>query len=221
MWSSVMDINFWALIVNSALVISGWFISARWAVKQVNVAHDKNRELQNEIIKQTIKDDLYRDFISLYIDIAESINALNYSITNVGLNMCCDERKPDDRVIFGWRELIDKINENYSALGKQMDKLDILLNASADFLPKADEINVIVKDYRHNFSAENAKCLWIVFQANIAGIRIENKPDTKRYEAVSRPVADALTSLNSKLKESAKMIQRMLVMREAASGRCC
>jgi len=220
-----MDINFWSLVVNSALVISGWFISARWAVKQVNIAHDKNRELQNEIMKQAIKDNLYRDFISLYVDIAESINTLVYTLNNVGLNMNCDERQLDKRVVFGWRDLIDKASENYSTLGKQIDKLALLLNASADFLPRSEEINEIVKDFRRNFSAENTKCLWIVFQANIVGIRIENEPDSERYGAVSKPVIEALISLNSKLNESAKIIQRMLVMRgrnlEAAPGRCC
>jgi hypothetical protein len=80
-----MDFDAWTLIINSLLIITGWFISARWAIKQVNIAHHKNRELQNELLQQAMKDNLYKVFISLYSDIMESINCFMLSMQLVSI----------------------------------------------------------------------------------------------------------------------------------------
>jgi hypothetical protein len=209
-----MDFDAWTLIINSLLIIAGWFISARWAIKQVNIAHKKNRELQNELLQQAMKDNLYKEFISLYSDIMESINQLFYAINTVGLNMSCDERKPDECVVFGWRDSMSKVNDGYTALGKAVDKLEIWLDASGEFISSSNVVNRLIEDYKHNFTTVNKSASWIALQANSAGILKYNRPDSKRYEAASKPVLDALDSLKLQLKESAKLAQRYLFTRE-------
>jgi hypothetical protein len=128
--------------------------------------------------------------------------------------MSCDERKPDESIVFGWRDSMNKVNDGYAALGKHVDKLEIWLDASGEFISSSNVVSNLIKDYKHNFTTVNKSASWIVLQANSAGIRKNNRPDTKRYEVASKPVLDALDSLKLQLKESAKLAQRYLFTRE-------
>lgn len=74
----------------------------------------------------------------------------------------------------------------------------------------------LIRDYKNNFTTENNSACWISFQGHAAGILKNNKPNTKRYEAASRPVLDALDNLKLELKESAKISQKYLFTREEA-----
>lgn len=191
-----------------------FFGTPLWAIKQVNIAHEKNRELQNELLQQAMKDNLYKEFISLYADIMESINQLYYAINAVGLNMSFDEHKPDESIVFGWRDLMSKVDNCYAALGRHVDKLEIWLDASGDFISSTNAVYTLITDYKNNFTTVNKSASWLVLQVTSAGILKNKGPDSKRYEVASKPVLEALDSLKLQLKESAKLAQRYLFTRE-------
>ncbi len=206
---SILGYNFLSLIIPSTLTVIGWI----WAVKQVNLAHEKNRELQHEIMKQSIKDSLYKEFVRLYSDIAESIMPLVYDINHVSINMAVDEQKTNSKLTFGWRDLFDKLNQSYAELGKNIDKLEIWLDASSEFIPNSSEIYAIITEYENDFTTANAQGAWPIFQATFAGIISREKPNIKLYQERSRKVVESLMSLRTKLKESAKAVQRYFVTR--------
>jgi hypothetical protein len=87
----------------------------------------------------------------------ESINQLFYAINAVGLNMSCDEHKPDECVVFGWRDLMNKVNDGYAALGRSVDKLEIWLDASGEFLSSSNVVSSLIEDYKHNFTTVNKR----------------------------------------------------------------
>lgn len=201
------DYNLLLLLVPSALTVIGWIFTALWAVKQVNIAHEKNRALQHEILKQSIRDNLFKEFINLYSDVAKSIMDLRNTINFVDLNMTLDEQLNSKKVIFGWRGSIEKINQAYSILCKNIDSLEIWLDASGEYIPNATEIYTIINEVKVNFNS-NA---WLPFQRTLAVIQIKNQPDVKEYRKTSELVVQSLNNVLSGLKENAKTVQKHLV----------
>lgn len=66
----------WSLIIPAVLTVVGWFVAAHWTVKQVNLAYLKNRELQTSMLRQSKKDALAKDFLQIYLKIAQTIGDL-------------------------------------------------------------------------------------------------------------------------------------------------
>lgn len=134
------DYNFWFLIIPSILTVAGWIFTAIWAIKQVSIAHEKNRELQHEILKQSIKNNLSNEFINLCMNITKSIRYLQETVSFVGLNMTIDEQLNSKQITFGWKESIEKMNQAYSVLCRNIDHLEIWLDTASKHIPNANEI---------------------------------------------------------------------------------
>ncbi len=204
--------NLLPLIVPSALTVIGWIFTALWAVKQVNIAHKKNRNLQHEILRQSIKDNLSKEFINLYLDIAKSIIDLRSMLGFVSLNMDLDEQMTNKQITFGWRESFEKINHAYSTLCKNIDHLEIWLDVSSKYIPNSNEIYTVINEFKVNFIAPSART-WFPFQKTLAVIQVRNQPDVKEYRKTGEPVNQSLNSILSNLKENAKIVQKHLVSR--------
>ena len=207
------DYNLWPLIIPSALTIIGWVVTAIWAIKQVSIAHEKNRELQHEILKQSIKDNLSKEFINLCMDITKSIRYLQETVSFVSLNMTIDEQMNSKQITFGWRASIEKINQAYSVLCRNIDHLEIWLDASNEHIPNANEIYAVINNFKLNFFAPNAS-VWFPFQRALSVIQVKNKPDVKEYRSTAEPVEQSLNSILSSLKETAKTVQKHLIAKK-------
>lgn len=214
-----MDPNFLSLIISSVLTIIGWFVAAWWAVKQVNIAHDKNRALQQEILVQAIKDNLYKEFIDLYSDIAESSIGLMYALNMVALNMALDEHKADIKtestLKFGWIDLFDKVNQGYASFTKDVDRLETWLDATSEFMPNSADLYKIIDAYKKDFTMADGRAtnIWSILQTTFAGIRVKNEANIKQYQSAMGPVGQSLINIRSQLKKCAKTVQRCLVTR--------
>jgi hypothetical protein len=102
-------------------------VGAWWAVKQINLAHKKSRQLQQELIARSMKDGLYKQFLEIYSELSASIGDLISELNLLGINLSFDKsavEKFQGEVRGGWLEYLDRVNQAYSKLGKQFFQLE-------------------------------------------------------------------------------------------------
>ena len=134
---------------------------------------------------------------------------LIYAINDAGLHMTLEEKKVGNNVNFGWKSLIDKVNQGYLLFGKQLDKLEIWLNVSSEFVPNSKELYAIIDDYKKNFTMRNNNA-WLKLQTTFMRIQVNDKPDSQEYRTVATPVIESLNNIHTRLKENTKVVYSKL-----------
>lgn len=128
--------------------------------------------------------------------------------------MALDEQVTNKQVTFGWRESIEKINQAYSILSKNIDHLEIWLDASSEYIPNSTEIYIVISEFKVNFTSNT----WLPFQRTLAVIQVKNRPDVKQYRGTGESVDQSLDSTLSSLKENVKQSKNIYLQNIRGEG---
>jgi hypothetical protein len=208
-----VKIEYWSLVIPSILTVVGWFFAAFWVVRQVNLAHAKNRELQTALLKQAKKDTLAKDFIHIYVDLAQTISDLNHFLYHAQINMALEAQRSDGTK-FGWRDAFTKINSSYSTLGRHFDHLRVWLDVYGEQIPNKTQILTVIEKYDSQFTARTRQLdnhPWLLFTSSMAGILSRDKPDIELYNQRATDVGKSLEEIRFDLKEEAKIVEKHLL----------
>ena len=205
--------EWWSLVVPSSLTVIGWFVAAFWVIKQANLAHTKNRELQAAILRQSKKDSLANDFVHIYLDLAQSIRDLSHFLYLAQINMGLETRMGNSSK-FGWREQFNSINSSYSALGRHFDHLRVWLDVYGGQIPNKTGILAVIEKYDSYFTAHTRQKdnhPWLLLQSAMGRMLIRDKPDTELYDERATDVGKRLEEIQSDLKEEVRTVEKHLL----------
>jgi hypothetical protein len=202
-----------SLVIPSSLTVLGWFFAAFWVIKQVNLAHKKNRELQTAILRQSKKDSLAKDFIRIYLDLAQTINDLSQFLYHTQINMGF-EAKMDGSTKFAWREAFSSIYSSYSTLGRHFDHLRVWLDVYGGQIPNKTQILTVIEKFDTQFTSRTTKKdnhPWLLLTSSMARIQSKDEPDVELYDERAIEVGKWLEEIRADLKEEAKTVEKHLL----------
>jgi hypothetical protein len=201
------------LVIPSSLTVLGWFFAAFWVIKQVDLAHKKNRELQTAILRQSKKDSLAKDFIYIYLDLAQTISDLSQFLYHAQINMSL-EANMGGGTKFGWRETFTSINSSYSTLGRHFEHLRVWLDVYGGHIPNKTQILTIIEKYDSQFTTRTSKKEnhpWLLLTSSMARILSRDEPDVELYDERAIEVGKWLEEIRADLKEEAKTVEKHLL----------
>lgn len=208
-----MNTEWLSLVIPSSLTVVGWFVAAFWVIKQVNLAHINNRELQTAILKQSKKDSLANDFIHIYLDLVQTISDLSQFLYHAQINMGL-EAQMDNATKFGWRKTFISINSSYSNLGRHFDHLRVWLDVYGGQIPNKTQILTVIGKYDSQFTTRTRKKdnhPWLLLTSSMARILSRDEPDVELYDKRATEVGKWLEEIRADLREEAKTVEKHLL----------
>ncbi len=196
----------------ATLTVVGWGVAAWLAIKQINIAHEKNRELQEAQNIRSLRSEIYKQFLPIYMDIFIAANQLNSSMSHTHLNMSLDNIIDEKRVLFGWKESMDNIDKAYLEYCKKMELLEIWLPTARDHISKRVDIEQAIKKHKVAFTVNGgAEAPWAKLQTVMVGMKASGNANTHEFSEAVESIQKELQTIRMHLRSGAEAIQSDLL----------
>ena len=204
------------LVIPSIVTMIGWFIAAWWAIKQVNVAHNRNAELQQQLMRDSHQRELAKELIEVYKCIARSGDALAQAISSFSLNYGFQVNGIIEGVHITASDLIPKVNEAYNSLSQEVTRLDMWLKVCEGHLPDTALLNEAIREYRGIFSIpyeedESERVRWSGYQGLLVACHDGIKLNPEAVTDASGELVVSLNGILEKFSEGTAVINKELV----------
>ena len=200
-------------VITIIIAIAGWVVAWGYAIKQVEVAHNKNTKLQKALLIQNEKANIAKEFLKLYSDIFSSLYDFKSSLSRLHNNMAIAEKTEDKTWTTGWLDLVDPVNHKYTAICKNLTLFEAWISVAEQYLPNSQKLRFLVDQFKENFTYKENSLnddLWMPLQVSLAAIKINKKPDSRGFKAPCLRAIKFIDLLDREFKIEAKKIQDIL-----------
>jgi len=194
-------------LLPTLVTMIGWLVAGIYAVRQVNVAHEKNRELQKEQDNRSILIDINKQFLQNYLDTSLAIKKFQSTMFNIYFNMLLNERLESSAITVEWKELVIKLEKCHEEVGNQLQIMKTLHSCMKSYLPDSCEIEDAFTCYNDafGFGATDDKP-YIKMTALLTGMIDANNNDPKLLMSHIEPTKEALNKVSNKLDSFAQSV---------------
>jgi hypothetical protein len=198
-----------------ALTVVGWGVAGWLAVKQINIAHEKNRKLQQEQNIKTVRSEVYKQFLPIYMDIGMTINHFNHSMNHTHMNMSLDDKLGNDSVTFGWKQSMPEIDMAYSEYCEKMSLLEVWLSAVESHISNSADVEKAIRMHKAAFTTDGGiRVPWLELQGIMIGMKKSGASNAGEFHTTMKSIQEQLNEIREQLQSCAKAIQRDLISYE-------
>ncbi len=199
----VMQRENWELaqiLVPSTISIVGWMVTIWWALRQIEISSEKNRQLQHETLQSNEKIKAIDAIIVAYVDINKSLHKIKSTAHNLKTNIDFKEQgkaNPDLHSLF------HESGNAYSELFECIAYLQFNLIRLIPYGIHTNESFDFIDEVQKNFSKQSP---WLTYQENAASyLQNENSGHEELFSAI-----DVVASNCEKLcLEAFKVVSKM------------
>lgn len=199
----------WLSLLEPIITVVGWFVGAAWAIRHVNLAHNKARDLQYEVMTKAHEDTLINKTIEILLIVNKSIEDFREScvmLANAALMDMHAKRNAalaNRSIEIEYQRYLPEIREAFVNLTADMEHLRVWQNVAPDGLfdsEKSDECLAILK---RNFiempEQHKTGTAWLKLQMALVGIEINGSAKVKKFIDAWDPLNKDLQSVQSTL----------------------
>ena len=204
------------VIIPSVITVIGWFVTAWWALRQVDRAHEKNSVLQKQLVRDSHQRELAKEVIDIYKCIARSGNLLVQSISSFAVNYSFQQGKLMGKFELDSVSLIPKINEAYSSLSEDITRLAMWLNICDGHLPDTKQLRQAIHCYMEIFGSpisenDTEKVSWVGYQGLLVAVSNAEKMNPDAIAEISDQISQDLRRILKQFADGAKIVNRELL----------
>lgn len=210
-----MDMQVLQLVVPSLLTVIGWLIAAWWAIEQVNTAHEKNAQLQSELLNESHRRDIARELIEIYKSVAQCGNNLRQAMSSFWLNHMLEKSEQVEGVSFNASTLVGPVNDAYNKMAQEITRLEMWMKVAGEHLPNSELLSEAISEFHNAFSfggdenPEKGK-LWTSYQAFLAAYQSKLDVSETRLSDLSKALQGAIGEVIAKMADGTAQINREL-----------
>lgn len=134
------------ILVPSMISVVGWLVTIWWALRQIEISSEKNRQLQQEALQSSEKIKAIDAVIVAYVNVDKSLHRIERTVHNMKNNINFKlegKNNPDLTVIF--RESCDAYSELFTCIDYlqfnliRLTPYDLAINESFEFIDNVHE----------------------------------------------------------------------------------
>ena len=140
--------------VTPLLVILGWIVAGLYAKRNIHIAHEKTRTLQDELSNRSIRTKLHDDLIEASREVIASIENFKAAVINTDSNLkvaVAFAKKTELGMVPDWKTRITQIYNAHPKLDEAFVLLEIWLHTSYGQITNPALLEKIIDDYKIAF----------------------------------------------------------------------
>ena len=186
------------ILVPSITSIMGWLITIWWALRQVNISAEKNRQLQREMLESNENIRVLDKVIESHWELEERLHALSHQ---VGLMKINAEYKMAKLTAPDLKKIFDESGEHYASMLSAMTKLRFYLIRMFAYEIELKSYDAILDTLEENF--RGTETAWHKYQ--LAAAKYLQDEDIEIDELCNSTV-EVINVINSVIENRTKAI---------------